>query len=127
MGDGTPSAFGSSPCEGERGNGRQLPLREIDAQLLDYPISVIAALRRGNLAVCSTDVRAQGGEIPAASAGMTECGCVPPACFTRLPEAGIGNVLVRLDLVRLDLLRLEQPQEFFVRIEVVDVDAKLPG
>ena len=35
-------------------------------------ISVIAALRRGNLAECSTDVCTRLGEIPAASAGMTE-------------------------------------------------------
>ena len=36
------------------------------------PLPVIAALRRGNLDECSTDVCAQLGEIPAASAGMTE-------------------------------------------------------
>ena len=34
--------------------------------------SVIAALRRGNLAASSTDVGARVSEIPATSAGMTE-------------------------------------------------------
>ena len=37
-----------------------------------YCNPVIAALRRGNLSECCTDVCAELGEIPAASAGMTE-------------------------------------------------------
>ncbi len=38
---------------------------------MHIPTSVIAALRRGNLAVFCTDIRARRGEIPAASADMT--------------------------------------------------------
>ena len=41
----------------------------------EHSYSVIAALRRGNLAAFITDVSARVGEIPAASAGMTvRCG-----------------------------------------------------
>ena len=41
---------------------------------MHIPTSVIAALRRGNLAVHCTDVRARHSEIPATSAGMTVSG-----------------------------------------------------
>ena len=38
---------------------------------MHIPTSVIAALRRGNLAVFCTDICARRREIPAANAGMT--------------------------------------------------------